>query len=77
MQALSAAQGGDTGEDAVIGKGGFEIAALSAGGAIAAVDAVMAGRVTNACMSVYEYITSTVCTPTCQSYTVNVCYLWI
>jgi acetoin utilization deacetylase AcuC-like enzyme len=51
MQALSAAQGGDTGEDAVIGKGGFEIAALSAGGAIAAVDAVMAGRVTNACTS--------------------------
>ncbi|WP_027233598.1 class II histone deacetylase [Leisingera caerulea] len=40
--------GGDTGEFAPIGPGGFEIAALSAGAAIAAVDVVMTGAAQNA-----------------------------
>ena len=42
---LSAAGGGDTGEGAPIGPGGDKIARLAAGGGIAAVDAVMTGRV--------------------------------
>ena len=42
---LSAGAGGDTGEGAPIGAGGDRIARLAAGGAMAAVDAVMTGRV--------------------------------
>jgi acetoin utilization deacetylase AcuC-like enzyme len=38
-------EGGDTGEGAPIGRGGDRIARLAAGGTIAAVDAVMTGRV--------------------------------
>lgn len=38
-------EGGDTGEGAPIGPGGDRVARLAAGGSIAAVDAVMAGRV--------------------------------
>ena len=36
------------GDAATFGPGGYEVAALSAGGAISAVDAVMGGSVTNA-----------------------------
>ena len=43
--AIDAAGGGDTGEGAPIGRGGERVARLAAGGAIAAVDAVLAGRV--------------------------------
>jgi acetoin utilization deacetylase AcuC-like enzyme len=42
------ASGGDAGEDATFGPGGFEICLLSAGGCIAAVDAVLNGDATNA-----------------------------
>ena len=42
---LAAGGGGDTGEGAPIGRGGDRVARLAAGGAIAAVDAVMTGRV--------------------------------
>jgi len=42
---LSAGAGGDTGQGAPIGPGGDRIARLAAGGAMAAVDAVMTGRV--------------------------------
>ncbi len=45
---ISANGGGDSGEFAPIAAGGFEIAALSAGAAVAAVDAVMSGAVRNA-----------------------------
>ncbi len=45
---LSAASGGVIGDSATIGHGSYEIALLSAGGCIAAVDAVVAGRVRNA-----------------------------
>jgi acetoin utilization deacetylase AcuC-like enzyme len=38
-------EGGDTGEGAPIGRGGDRVARLAAGGTIAAVDAVMTGRV--------------------------------
>ncbi len=53
IQAMSAGSGGDARMDQPIGEtpfgpGGFEIAALAAGGVIAAVDAVMAGTVRNA-----------------------------
>jgi len=48
VEALSAGTGGDTGMFAPVGPGGFEIAARSAGGAIAAVDAVLNGDVRNA-----------------------------
>ena len=48
IQSLSAANGGDAGELTPFGPGGYEIAALSAGGAIVAVDAVLDGRVRNA-----------------------------
>ncbi len=44
---LSVNSGGDTGVNAFIGPGGLEIAVLSAGGAIAAVDAVISGQVDN------------------------------
>jgi acetoin utilization deacetylase AcuC-like enzyme len=48
VQELSSANGGDGGECAPVGVGSFEIACLSAGGVIAAVDAVMSGQVRNA-----------------------------
>jgi acetoin utilization deacetylase AcuC-like enzyme len=48
IRALSLAGGGDAGEFTPFGPGSFEIAALAAGGAIAAVDAVLEGRVENA-----------------------------
>jgi acetoin utilization deacetylase AcuC-like enzyme len=48
MEALSKAGGGDAGGLTPIGLGSYEIALLSAGGCIAAVEAVLAGRVDNA-----------------------------
>jgi acetoin utilization deacetylase AcuC-like enzyme len=45
---LSAGSGGVIGDSATIGHGSYEIALLSAGGCIAALDAVVAGRVRNA-----------------------------
>jgi len=48
VEALSQGSGGDTGMFAPVATGGFEIAARSVGGAIAAVDAVLAGEVRNA-----------------------------
>ena len=45
---LSAGAGGAIGDSATIGHGSYEIALLSAGGCIAAVDAVVGGRVRNA-----------------------------
>lgn len=47
VRALAAAGGGDAGVSAPLGPDGFAIAALAAGGAIAAVDAVMTGVVQN------------------------------
>ena len=43
VAALSAGDGGETGEGAPVGKGGDRVARLSAGGTMAAVDAVLAG----------------------------------
>ena len=48
VKALSAAYGGQLGASAFIGPGGYKLALLSAGAAIAAVDAVMTSTVTNA-----------------------------
>jgi acetoin utilization deacetylase AcuC-like enzyme len=48
VEALSAGAGGAVGDSATIGPGSFDIARLSAGGCMAAVDAVMQGRVRNA-----------------------------
>lgn len=48
VERLSAAAGGVVGDSATIGQGSFDIAALSAGGCIAAMDAVIDGRVKNA-----------------------------
>jgi acetoin utilization deacetylase AcuC-like enzyme len=48
VRALSAAGGGDAGELTPIGTGSFEIAQLSAGGCLAALDAMVAGTVRNA-----------------------------
>jgi acetoin utilization deacetylase AcuC-like enzyme len=48
VREVSAAGGGSVGETASIGEGGFAIAALAAGGCLAAVDAVLDGRVDNA-----------------------------
>jgi len=45
VRALSASGGGETGEGAPAGPGSYEIALLAAGGAMAAVDAVVAGPV--------------------------------
>jgi acetoin utilization deacetylase AcuC-like enzyme len=45
---LSAASGGEIGDSLTIGSGSYEIALLSAGGCIAALDAVVSGRVRNA-----------------------------
>ncbi|HEY8601973.1 MAG TPA: class II histone deacetylase [Thermomicrobiales bacterium] len=47
VQAIAAEGGGDAGINAPLGPDGFAIAALAAGGAIAAVDAVMSGTVRN------------------------------
>ncbi|GAA0429358.1 class II histone deacetylase [Lentibacillus halophilus] len=44
---LSDTTGGDAGDHAIVGKGSYEIALLSAGGAMTAVDAVMEGRTEN------------------------------
>lgn len=48
FKALSDAGGGELGPHAPIGRGSYEIAKLSAGLALAAVDAVLAGEVNNA-----------------------------
>lgn len=48
VKAVSEAGGGESGEYTPIGPGGFEIAALSTGAAVAAVEAVMTGEVRNA-----------------------------
>lgn len=48
VQQICAAGGGDTGEGAPAGRDSYEIALLAAGGAMAAVDAVLEGRVRNA-----------------------------
>jgi acetoin utilization deacetylase AcuC-like enzyme len=48
IKALSADRGGDAGDLSPFGRGSFEIALLSAGGTISAVDAVIEGRVRNA-----------------------------
>jgi acetoin utilization deacetylase AcuC-like enzyme len=48
VQRLSAGAGGVVGDSATIGHGSYEIALLAAGGCIAAVDAVVTGRVRNA-----------------------------
>lgn len=48
LESLSADRGGDAGDFAPFGKGGYEIARLSAGGCIAAIDAVLDGSVDNA-----------------------------
>ncbi|WP_307190037.1 class II histone deacetylase [Geomicrobium sp. JCM 19038] len=47
VKELSDHNGGDAGEHAIVGRGSYEIALLSAGGAITAVDAVMNNHVTN------------------------------
>jgi acetoin utilization deacetylase AcuC-like enzyme len=48
VQTLSAGVGGDAGELTPIGTGSFEIALLSAGGCLEALDAIVKGRVRNA-----------------------------
>lgn len=48
IRELSAARGGDAGDEAPFGHGSFEIALLAAGGAITAVEAVLDGRADNA-----------------------------
>lgn len=48
VRALSDAMGGDAGDFAPVGPGSYPIAALAVGGAIAASDAVLDGRVRNA-----------------------------
>jgi acetoin utilization deacetylase AcuC-like enzyme len=48
VRALSGAYGGQLGTSAFIGPGGYELALLSAGATIAAVDAVLSGSVENA-----------------------------
>lgn len=47
VRAIAAAGGGDAGVNAPLGPDGFAIASLAAGGAITAVDAVMAGTARN------------------------------
>lgn len=47
VKQLSDANGGDAGLNAIVGRGSYEIALLSAGGAMTAVDAVMDGDVEN------------------------------
>ena len=48
VKSLSNAGGGDAGMNALVGNQGYDIIALAAGGAIAAVDAVLTRRVDNA-----------------------------
>jgi len=48
IRALSAGDGGDAGESARFGPGGFDLASLAAGACIEAVDAVLSGRAHNA-----------------------------
>lgn len=48
VKQASAAGGGPVGESVSIGEGGYEIAALAAGGCLVAVDAVLNGQVDNA-----------------------------
>lgn len=48
VRRLAEAGGGEAGENAPVGRNGFEIARLAAGGCIAAVDAVLERRVDNA-----------------------------
>ena len=48
VERLSAGAGGPVGDSATIGPGSYDIARLAAGGCMAAVDAVLAGRVANA-----------------------------
>lgn len=48
VKRVSAESGGPVGESASIGEGGYEIAALAAGGCLTAVEAVLEGRVDNA-----------------------------
>lgn len=48
VERVSAAGGGEVGEEAPIGPGGAAIARLAAGGCLAAVDAVVAGELDNA-----------------------------
>ena len=48
VERMSAGAGGTIGDSATIGPGSFDIARLSAGGCIAAVDAVVTGRVATA-----------------------------
>jgi acetoin utilization deacetylase AcuC-like enzyme len=48
IAALSREMGGEAGQNAWFASGGYDIAALSAGGVIAAVEAVVAGEVANA-----------------------------
>ena len=48
VRRLSAGAGGEIGESVTIGHGSYEIALLAAGGCLAAVDAVVTGRVRNA-----------------------------
>jgi acetoin utilization deacetylase AcuC-like enzyme len=48
VQDICASGGGDAGEGAPMGRDSYEIALLAAGGAMAAVDAVVEGRVRNA-----------------------------
>ena len=47
VKELSDGAGGDAGEFAIVGKGSYEIALLSVGGALEAVDAVMQNKVQN------------------------------
>lgn len=48
IKALSADHGGEAGDCATFSKGAYEVALLSAGGVLTAVDAVMTGQVDNA-----------------------------
>lgn len=48
IKTLSGDAGGDAGETAAFGRGSYEIALLSAGGCLAAVDSVLTGEVDNA-----------------------------
>lgn len=47
VKQLSDTTGGDAGDHAIVGRGSYEIALLSTGGALTAVDAVMNGEVDN------------------------------
>ncbi|MFP7226150.1 class II histone deacetylase, partial [Priestia filamentosa] len=47
VESLSRTEGGDAGELAIVGRGSYEIALLSAGGVISGIDAVMKGEVKN------------------------------